>query len=66
MAEIMGIPMVPGQSIAVDRDIDIASLYSKPQIEKFRANFKSYYGRFLEYMAENSLAVSEVHRALAA
>ena len=58
LAQIMGVPTVHWQNIPLDREIDIARLYSRPQLRDFVARFASYYSNFLDYMAENELAVA--------
>jgi hypothetical protein len=58
LAQIMGVPTVHWQNIPVDREIDIARLYSRSQLRDFIARFTTYYSNFVDYMAENELMVA--------
>jgi hypothetical protein len=62
LAQIMGVPTVRWQDVPTDRDIDIARLWSRPQLRDFVARFGGYYSHFLDYMAENDLAIAERYR----
>lgn len=62
MADIMGVPRVPCETIPIDGDIDISSLYRKSQMESFSGNFTFYYKNFLAYMSENAILTSENYR----
>ncbi|WP_315835700.1 polysaccharide pyruvyl transferase family protein [Bradyrhizobium prioriisuperbiae] len=62
MADIMGVPIVRWQDIPCDRDIDIAALYSRAQLQEFVKKFSGYYDGFLDYMARNALLVAGNYR----
>jgi len=65
LAQIMGVPTVRWQDIPTDREIDIPRLHSRAQLRDFVARFGGYYGHFLDYMAENDLAIADRYRLAA-
>lgn len=54
MAEIMGIPSVPGAELDLDR-IDFDALYDRVDMHKFTTGLPEYRDRFIRFFEENGL-----------
>jgi hypothetical protein len=57
MAEIMSIPFVKASSIATDRDLDVAGMYDREWQGDFASGYRTYYGNFMNFFAENSIPI---------